>query len=81
MIHTSIEPDSLAGVDAVLALSLLSLLPPQAAIARLTAASAASNIFGVLTLPPRCPPPFGGGASVVRPSPTRRPSPSNCSSL
>src|SRR5690242_261122 len=29
MIHTSMEPDSLAGVD-VLALSLLLLLPPQA---------------------------------------------------
>src|SRR6186997_1811825 len=79
MIHTSMEPDSFAGVD-VLALSLLLLLslPPQAASATLTAASAASNTFGVLTLPPRRPPPVGRGTSDWRPSPTRRPSPICC---
>src|SRR5262245_53252352 len=63
MIQTSIEPDSLAGAADVLALSLLLLsLPPQAASATLTAASTASNTFGVFTLPPR-----------GRPPPTRRP--------
>ena len=61
MIQTSIEPDSLAGVADVLALSLLLLLPPQAATATLATANAASKTFGVLTLPPRRSPPFGGG--------------------
>ena len=66
-----------AGVDDVLALSLLLLLslPPQAASATLTAASAASNTFGVLTFPPRPSPPAGCETSDWRPSPTRRPSP------
>jgi hypothetical protein len=42
----------------VLALSLLlSLPPPQAAIATLAVASAASNTFRVLTLPPHPSPP------------------------
>jgi hypothetical protein len=76
MIHTSIDPDSFAGVDDVLALSLLLLsLPPQAASATLTAASTASNTFGVLTFPPRRSPPAGSETSDWRPSPTRRPSP------
>src|SRR5919197_2674374 len=59
MIHTSIEPDSLAGVDVLALPLLLSLLPPHAATATLTAASTASNTFGVLTLPPRRSPPYG----------------------
>ena len=55
MIHTLTEPDSFAGAAVVLALSPLLLLSslPQAASVMPTTQSAASNTFGVLTLPPR----------------------------
>src|SRR3954454_13465136 len=57
MIQTSIEPDSLAGVEP-LCVELFELLspPPQAATIRLATHSAASNHFDVFTVPPRSSP-------------------------